>query len=254
MQTAGTNARFNTLRGIAADALGNLYVADNLNNRIRKIDPSGIVSTLAGSGLAGSTDGPGTSASFNRPHGVALDTAGNVYVTEDSSFMIRKITPSGMVSTFAGGNKGFSDGSGINAQFISPIALAIDGQGNLYVTDENRIRLITPGGIVSTFTGNANSGADDGTLTSATFNTPWGIKIDASGNLYVVDYGNNKIRLITPDGTVSTLAGNGTAGSTDGTGAVASFNTPTGIAIDIAGNIYVSDYANHKIRKVIPDN
>jgi streptogramin lyase len=251
----GTSASFSFLSGVAVDASGNVYVADSDNQKIRKITPSGVVSTLAGSGSSGSTDGTGTSASFRYPSGVALDASGNVYVADYYNHKIRKITPSGVVSTFAGsGSRGSTDGTGTSARFYYPSGVALDASGNVYVadSDNNKIRKITPSGVVSTLAGSGSTGSTDGTGTSASFYFPRGVALDASGNVYVADSNNHKIRKITPSGVASTLAGSGSQGSTDGTGTSASFNYPSGVAVDANGNVYVADWHNQKIRKITP--
>jgi sugar lactone lactonase YvrE len=249
----GTAASFNRPFGVALDASGNVYVADSKNNKIRKITPAGVVSTFAGSGEEGRTDATGTAASFNRPFGVALDASGNVYVADYINDKIRKITPAGEVSTFAGsGYSGSTDGTGTAASFYSPTGVAVDASGNVYVADtsNNKIRKITPSGVVSTLAGSGAQGSTDGTGTAASFYRPVGAAVDAAGNVYVADTYNDKIRKITSAGVVSTFAGSGDFGSTDGTGTAASFKFPQGVAVDASGNVYVADTYNHKIRKI----
>ncbi len=239
----GTAARFSDPRGVATDASGNVYVADG-NFKIRKITPAGVVTTLAGITTNGFADGTGTAAQFNYPNGVATDAAGNVYVADTNNNRIRKITPVGVVSTLAGsGVAGFKDGTGTAALFNFPNGVATDTAGNIYVADSgnSRIRKITPAGVVTTLAGNG---------TSTQFNYPKGVTTDAAGNVYVGDSGNNKIRKITPIGVVSTLAGDGNFGTADGTGTVSQFAYPRGVATDAAGNVYVADYGNNKIRKI----
>ena len=179
--------------------------------------PSGVVSTLAGS-TQGNTDGTGTSAQFDYPTGVAVDGAGNVYVADYDNHRIRKITASGVVSTLAGSTQGNTDGTGTSAKFAYPRGVAVDGAGNVYVADQynDRIRKITASGVVSTLAG-SSSGYADGTGTSAKFYNPTGVAVDGAGNVYVADYYNHRIRKITASGVVSTLAGS-TYGYTDGTG------------------------------------
>ena len=254
---AGSSARFNYPGGIRIDAAGNAYVADGGNDTIRKISPSGLVTTFAGSpGVAGSTDGGVGTALFNGPGGVAVDSSGNVYVADSAgNYTIRKIA-GGQVTTFAGspGNSGHVDASGTNARFAEPQNLAVDASGNIYVADGKgeTIRKITPGGAVSTLAGTANSrGITNGAALAARFNNPTGVIVDNSGNVYVADYGNSAVRLINPSGIVSTLAG-GTVGSADGTGTAASFNDPAGLAVDPSGNVYVADAGNDTIREVTP--
>jgi uncharacterized protein affecting Mg2+/Co2+ transport len=249
----GTSAKFNYPSGVAVDALGNVYVADNNNHTIRKITPAGLVSTFAGSGTAGSVDGIGTAASFYYPTKLALDNLGNVYVADLRNHKIRKITPAGVVSTLAGsGTIGDTDATGAGASFNYPTGVALDTDGNVYVSDgsNHKIRKITSSGEVSTFAGSGTIGASDGIGTAASFYGPNGIAIDASGNLYVADRDNYKIRKITPAGLVSTLAGTGLSGSDDGIDVVASFNNPLGVGTDASGNVYVADFGNHKIRKI----
>lgn len=250
----GTAATFNTPVGITADASGNIYVADMYNNKIRKISASGVVSTLAGSGIQGAADGTGTAASFNNPAGVAVDASGNVYVADQYNNTIRKITASGIVTTLAGsGAQGAADGTGIAATFNTPMGITVDASGNIYVADHNnhKIRKITANGMVTTLAGSGVQGAADGVGTAASFNTPIGITVDASGNVYVADQRNNKIRKITPDAEVTTLSGSGAFGQTDGAGTVSSFYYPAGLAADPFGNVYVADRYNQKIRKII---
>jgi len=256
---AGSNARFNQPGGLAVDGSGNVYVADTGNATIRKITPSGIVSTLAGSATRGNQDGAGSAASFRAPSGIAVDSAGNLYVADTFSATIRKITASGSVSTLAGtaGSRGDADGTGSAAQFNNPSGVAVDAAGNVYVADtyNQTIRKITPTGMVTTLAGSVGiSGGNDGTGIYALFNQPGGLAVDASGNVYVADTGNATIRKITPGGVVITLAGvPGIAGLGDSAGGIALFNQPHGLAVDGAGNIYVADTGNAAIRKIAPD-
>ena len=254
----GSAARFYGPSAVAVDGSGNMYVADNSNNTIRKITAAGVVNTLAGiASQPGSSDGTGAAASFNYPHGVAVDGNGNVYVADNYNSTIRKVTPAGLVSTLAGstGQGGNVDGIGSTARFSGPSGVAVDGSGNVYVAQSSSlstIRKITPAGVVSTLAGNAFTGSNDGTGSAASFRFPMGVAVDGSGNVYVADNGNNKIRKITPAGVVSTLAGIGLTGSSDGTGSAARFNGPIGVAVDGSGNVYVADYGNHTIRKITP--
>ena len=210
-----------------------------------------VVSTLAGSGSSGSNNATGTSASFSKPQGLVVDANGNIYVSEYSGHKIRKITPDGVVTTFAGSSSGNNNGTGTSARFNRPNGLAIDGSGNIYVADEwnHRIRKITTAGVVTTLAG-SSSGFSDGTGTGAQFNSPSGIAVDGSGNLFVCDRSNHRIRKVTPAGVVTTFAGSGSALNTNGTGTGATFNNPTGIAIDANDNLYVTDYSNHSVRKI----
>jgi sugar lactone lactonase YvrE len=257
---SGPAARFSFPTGVVADGAGNIYIADSANHTIRKITPAGVVSTLAGRAeVSGSADGSGPNARFSAPQGLAADAAGNLYVADTSNHTIRKITPDGRVSTFAGqaSNPGHLDGIGSAARFVYPEGVAVDAAGNVYVADtaNNTIRKISPTGNVITLAGlAATSGSTDGTASAALFRNPEGIAVDAGGNVYVVDSYNSTIRKITPGAVVSTLAGvAGSYGSVDGTGAAARFAGPVGIAADPAGIVYVADNRNHTIRKITPD-
>ncbi len=256
----GSAAMFDWPHSVAVDSAGNVYVADQFNQEIRKITPSGVVATLAGSaGQYGSSDGTGSAASFYTPEGVAVDSAGNVYVADAGKDVIRKITPSGVVSTLAGsaGQQGFSDGTGSTARFSTPVGVAVDSAGNVYVADQwNAIRKITPAGVVSTLAGSASDqwGYSDGTGSAARFNYPAGVAVDSAGNVYVADEQTDLIRKITPSGVVTTLAGGspGVSGSNNGVGSAASFCLPMGVAVDSAGNVYVADTYNDDVRQITP--
>lgn len=240
----GADARFWAPFGVTTDPAGNVYVADTINNTIRKISPAGIVSTLAGlAGHAGSRDGASDAARFRNPWDVAADGAGNVFVADQSNDTIRKITPAGAVTTLAGqaGISGSADGSGANAQFNNPFALAVDHAGNVYVADSanQTIRKITPAGRVSTLAGLVgHAGNTDAAGSAARFSNPQGLAVDATGNIYVADTGNSRIRKITPAGLVTTLA-------TD-----LPLSGPCGVALDNTNNLYIADTENHCIRKV----
>ena len=255
----GSEARFRYPFGVAVDGSGTIYVADFANHTIRKITPTGVVTTLAGvAGAAGSADGTGRGARFRFPAAVTLDGSGNLYVADTYNHTIRKITPTGVVTTLAGtpGVFGSADGTGSAARFDLPAAVAVDGSGNLFVTDRNNhaIRKITPTGVVTTLAGTPGAlGSADGTGSDARFDKPQGMAIDGSGNLYVADRNNHTIRKVTPAGVVTTLAGSaGMAGSADGTGTDARFDLPFGLAVDSVGAVYVADWNNHTIRKVTP--
>ncbi|MGA8148974.1 MAG: hypothetical protein WB870_15585 [Gallionellaceae bacterium] len=225
--------------------------------------PNPVTPTLAlfagNMGGAGNNDGPEATAHFDAPYSVSTDTSGNVYVADSGNNTIRRITPTGMVSTLAGTPAifGSADGTGAAASFYYPNGIATDSVGNVYVADSgnNTIRKITPTGVVSTLAGTPGvQGSADGTGTAASFNYPTGVATDNAGNVYVADSGNNTIRKISPAGIVSTVAGApGVTGSGDGTGAAASFHYPIGVATGSAGHVYVADSGNNTIRKITPD-
>jgi hypothetical protein len=268
---SGASATFNNPNGLAVDTLGNVYVADSWNNAIRVISPAGAVTTLAGTGAAGSADSSPGPATFNSPNAVAVDnnpanstTFGNVYVADVDNSTIRRIAPGGTVTTLAGtpGSIGSSDSPG--ALFNRPLGVAVDGAGNVYVADtyNSTIRKVAPDGTVSTLAGTPlTTGSTDSAGGSPLFNLPFALAVDPNpantstyGNIYVADTYNSTIRLITPDGVVSTLAGSpGVQGSTDGTGGAALFDHPANLAVDPAtGNLYVADTYNQTVRLVTP--
>ncbi|MSU47817.1 MAG: hypothetical protein EXS37_01770 [Opitutus sp.] len=253
----GTPGSFNNPYGVAIDSAKNLYVADTLNNTVRRITPGRVVSTIAGTaGQFGTTDGSGSAARFNFPVGIAVDSAGTVYVADAKNFTIRKITAAGVVSTFAGApfQTGATDGPGSAARFFLPFGVATDGAGNVYVADSGNqlIRKITAAGVVSTLAGAAGqSGFVNGTGTAARFATPMGVTVDGAGNIFVADSGNHAIRKVTTSGVVTTVAGSaGNGGSNDGPAAVSRFNQPRGVAVDGVGNLYVADYGNSTLRQI----
>jgi sugar lactone lactonase YvrE len=268
----GAAARFSNLTGIAIDSANNLYVADTDNQVIRKVTTAGVVTTLAGkAGVgAGFADGDAATARFGFPADLTVDAAGNLYVVERGNLVVRKVTPTGNVTTLAGKVGGecttngryttcvSADGAGSAATFAYTAGITVDASGNVYVGDNNTIRKVTPGGVVSTLAGTfAAGGGADGVGASARFFRAIGMAADAAGNIYVTD--TNAVRKVTPAGTVTTLAGNlaandnpDTAGYVDGAAAAARFSSPQGIALDSAGNLYVADQRNAALRKISP--
>jgi len=237
----GSAARFDSPRGVAVDASGNIFVADTRNSTIRKITSAGVVTTLAGLAESiGSTDGTGSAARFFYPTSVAVDTAGNIFVADSYNYTIRKITSAGVVTTLAGsaGSGGSTDGTGSAARFNQPMSVAVDTAGNVFVADtlNDKIRKVTSAGVVTTLAGTS-------------LNLPHGVAVDTAGNVFVADTFNHTINKITSAGVVTTLAGRaGSAGSTNGIGSAARFDDPYGVAVDTAGNIFVADTSNHTIR------
>jgi len=249
----GRKAHLKGPDNIAIGSDGSLYVADADNFRIRKVVSDGSINTIAGSGIKGYKDGSAKTARFAYPTGVAVDKDDNVYVADRGSHTIRKIMPDGNVSTIAGnGFPGYADGKSNMTHFKEPISVAVDHAGNVYVADSgnNSIRKIMPDGTVTTLAGNQQHGYKDGTGKDALFAWPTGIAVDGAGNIYLCDSQNSRIRRITADGVVSTVAGISIPGFADGPGYSAQFNFPTGIEVDKAGNIYVADSGNNRIRKV----
>lgn len=253
---AATTARFNNPTGLVRDPAGNLYVADTANATIRRIAADGTVATLAGSASTrGNADGTGSGASFSNPVALARDSAGNLYVADDQAHVIRRVTPEGVVTTFAGtaGSSGTSDGTGADARFSQPQGVAVDGVGNVFVADtgNSTIRRITPAGAVTTFAGVPGvSGAFDAVGSGALLNQPVAIALGGDGNLYVSDLGNSTIRRISPDRTVFTIAGLiRTTGQKDGTGREVWFNQPRALAAS-GDLIYIADTGNAAIRRM----
>jgi len=252
---AGSVAQFRYPTGIAVNSSGTVFVADPDDHRIRSITPSGVVSTYAGTGVYGSTNGPALNAQFTQPFALAMDASNNLYVAERSGCRIRMITPAAVVSTLAGSNTscGSTNGTGSGALFNWPWGLGVDPAGaNVYVadTDNGLIRkVVTATGLTSTFAGLIGSGFAEGPTGTARFSYPGGVAAAADGTVYVADSGNNRIRKIS-GGVVSTLAGQATSGTADGTGAAAQFNYPTGISLGPNGDLYVVDNSSQRIRKV----
>jgi len=261
---AATSAMLQYPCAVAVDSAGNLFIADTLNRRIRKVATGGTITTVAGSSNVGFSGdgGKATEASIILPVGVAVDTAGNIYFSDISSNVVRKVGTDGNISTFAGnGTAGFfgDGGPAVNAQLSSPEGLVVDGAGNVYIADvmNHRIRKVAADGTITTIAGSGFTrgfAGDGGPAVKAVLNYPYGIARDSSGNLFIADLGNNRIRMIRTDGTIVTVAGNGTFGDQgDGGGArSAQFRFPHSVAVDGAGRIAVSDNQNSRIRRLTP--
>ena len=251
----GTASSFNRPTSLVLDASGNLYITDSGNNQIRELSATGMVTTIAGSDSAGYVNAQDTSALFFDPLGITRDEKGNLYVADAGNNVIRLITPSNAVTTFAGATDSLtSNGTPSPSLFNNPTGLTIDASGNLYVANylNNNLLKVNTAGVVSKIAGTGLQGAANGPDSSATFYLPNSVALDAANNIYVSDEIDNLIRKITPDGMVSTFAGNGKAGAADSTGSAASFNGPGGLAFDAAGNLYVADTNNNLIRKISP--
>ncbi|MFF5637957.1 RICIN domain-containing protein [Streptomyces sp. NPDC012825] len=258
------SAQLNRPYGIVVDGNGTLYFSDFNNHRVRKITTDGRISTIAGTGVAGfkGDNGPATSAQLNSPREVTVDSAGTVYIADANNHRVRKVTADGTISTVVGtGTAGFSGDGGpaAAARLNLPMGVALDSTGALYVSEyhNNRVRKITPDGRISTVAGSGplGSGGDGGRAVSAQLNRPHGLAVDDAGVLYIADYANHRVRRVAVDGTISTVAGTGTAGfgGDGGPAASARLNGPVGLAVDSAGVLFVSEYSNHRVRRVAVD-
>jgi sugar lactone lactonase YvrE len=250
-------ARFNQPTGVASDHLGNRYIADSKNHRIRKIAPDGTVSTVAGTGVAGFAEGLGNVAQFNEPIGVVLNAAGVLFVTDSKNHRIRAISTGGNVTTLAGlGEPGFTDGVGTAARFSTPQGLALSADGSLLVADRDnhRIRKVSPDGTVSTFVGTGTAGALNGAANVAQFSSPQAIATGLAGVVFVTETTSHAIRKIAADGATSVFAGAvAAAGFLEGVGVAARFANPVGVTVDANGDLFVADRGNHRIRKIAGD-
>ena len=246
-------------QGVAVDASGNIFISDYYNNRIRKVSTSGIITTVAGTGTGGYSGDGGlaTSANLLLPQGVAVDGSGNIYIADYYNNRIRKVSTSGIITTVAGsgtGGYGGDGGTATSANLNLPQGVAVDASGNIYIADNgnNRVRKVSPSGIISTIAGNGTGGfsGDGSAATSAKLNSPAGVAVDGSGNIYIADYNNNRIRKVNSSGIISTIAGNGTGGfSGDGGASVnAQLFNPRSVALDGMANVYIADYNNSRIR------
>jgi trimeric autotransporter adhesin len=254
-----TSAQLNTPANVVFDAVGNLYIADSANNRVRKISPSGVITTAAGAGVAGYSGdgGSATSAMLNGPKGLASDADGNVYIADTQNNRIRKLLPNGTIITIAGnGNASFygDGGPADSASIHTPEGLYFVAGGYIYIADagNQRIRELLPNGTITTVAGNGTQGmtGDGGPATSAELSLPAGVTLDSAGNLYIADQGNNRVRMVSTNGTISTFAGAGSALGDGGPAATAQLSAPASVAVDAAGNAYISDTGHNRIRVV----
>lgn len=259
---AATSATFNSPYGVRVDSLGNVYVADQFNQVVRKITGT-TISTFAGNNIYGfmGDGGPAASAELNQPLGLAIDSSNNLYISDSQNNRVRKVTASGTISTIAGDgfNPAVDGGPALSSGLNDPIGVAVDAAGNVYIADSHnhRIRKVDTNGIITTVAGNGNKGysGDFGMAVTAELNYPEDVAVDSSGDLFIVDYGNSRIREVTPNGLIQTIAGNGLFGYT-GDGFIATnakLNFPTGITIDNStGKIYIADSGNYVIRLLTP--
>jgi streptogramin lyase len=241
-------AQLRSTYGVAVDRHGNVYIADYESYRVRRVSPGGTITTFAGTGAGGFSGdgGPATSARLNAPIAIAMDGQGNLYIADFNNARVRKVSPGGTITTFAGtGVPGFSGdgGSATSARLYAPHGVAVDGQGNVYIADSynQRVRKVNPAGTITTIAGGGTSLGDGGSATSARLTNPRGVGADAQGNVYVLDE-SNRVRKVTPAGTITTIAGGG--GS--------EVRTPYGVAVDGQGNVYIADFYDHRVRKVSP--
>ena len=230
---------------------GLVYVSDSNNHCIRQVNSNGEVKTFAGGPESGLADGSGAAARFFKPQGLAFDAEGNMWVVDRGNMAIRKISPEGDVTTFAGPER---DAKGHSALAMAS-GVALDADGNVYITSSlnNSVVKIDTKGVRTTLAGGGPSGFRDGKGADAQFYLPEGIAVDADGQLYVADKFNHRIRRVSPDGVVTTFAGTGEAGHRDGAASEAQFSSPSGVAFDKKGALYVADSANHRIRRITPD-
>ncbi len=256
-----TDAEFTNSTGVATDLSGNVYLSDEVGNRIRIINTAGIINTFAGINTAGYSGdgGPASAAELFYPSGVTTDALGNVYIIDRENQCIRVVNSSGIINTIAGlplYGAGYSGDGGpaTAAEINNPYGLAVDGSGNVFIADGNNncIRMINTAGIINTIAGNGFAGysGDGGPATASEMNSPNGVAVDATGNIYIGDFQNNRIRIVSTSGIINTIAGNG-IGSYSGDGGpstAAEINVPWGVSVDLSGNIYISDYGNNRIR------
>ena len=257
-------AQLNAPQGVAVDAAGNIYIADSLNNRVRRVSPSGMITTLAGNGATANPGlwgdgGAATNANLHLPTGVAVDSSGNVYIAVASDHAIRRVSPDGNISLFAGtGYPGYAGDSAAatSAQLRAPEDVAIGPSNTIYIADTGNavIRKVASDGTISTIAGNGAIGfTGDGDLaTKASMISPFSVAVDSSGNVYIAELGDSRIRKVDSKGNISTVAGNGKLGfaGDGGPAASAQLNSPTGVAVDSSGNLYIADSLNCRVRKM----
>jgi hypothetical protein len=254
------SAQLRSTSGVAADGQGNVYIADYDNYRVRKVSPAGTITTFAGTGAGGFSGdgGPATSARLNAPIAVAVDRQGNVYIADFNNARVRMVNPAGTITTFAGtGIPSFSGDGGpaTSARLYAPHGVAVDGQGNVYIADSynQRVRKVNAAGTITTFAGTGKPGTsgDGGAATSATMTYPREVAADGQGNVYILD-ASNRVRKVSPGGTISTFAGGGSSFGDGGPATSAQLRSTYGVAADAQENVYIADFYDHRVRKVSP--
>jgi hypothetical protein len=256
-----TAAQLRSVHGVTVDRQGNLYIADFEDHRVRRVSPDGTITTFAGRGAGGGSSGdggPATLARLDGPQGIAVDGQGNVYISDYNDYRVRKVSPGGTITTFAGTGIPGSSGDGgpaTSARLYAPSGVAVDGQGNVYIVDSynQRVRKVSAGGTITTIAGTGRLGfsGDGGPATSAQLSYPSGVAVDGQGNVYIVDA--NRVRKVSRGGTITTFAGTGAGGfSGDGGPATSAQVRPTGVGADSQGNIYIADFYGFRVRKVSP--
>ncbi|MBZ5579046.1 MAG: SMP-30/gluconolactonase/LRE family protein [Acidobacteriia bacterium] len=254
-------AQFNAPQGLAVDAAGDVFIADTGNNRVREVTADGVIHTVAGSGISGfyGSGGPATQAQLAAPAGVAVDKSGILYIADTGNHSIRKVTSDGVISQVAGNSypgPAQDGGTAVYSNLFAPEDVAVDSKGVVYIADTGnaKIRIVDSNGNIQGVAGNGAIGiaGDSGAATSASLDIPYAVTVDASGNFYIADYGNDRIRMVTSKGIITTVVGNGLIGfSSDGsTATTASLNLPTGVAVDSSGNVYIADQWNLRVRKL----
>ncbi|MCX6396057.1 MAG: PxKF domain-containing protein [Propionibacteriales bacterium] len=245
--------------GVAVDGSGNVYIADTVNNRVEKVTPGGQLSVIAGTGDTGApTEGPATSSNLDLPIGVAVDGSGNVYIADYGNNRVEQVTPGGQLSVIAGTSSQGAPTAGpaTSSNLNSPAGVAVDGSGNVYIADQgnHRVEQVTPGGQLSVIAGTGVAGAPTaGPATSSNLDNPTGVVVDGTGNVYIADGRNNQVEKVTPGGQLSVIAGTGAAGApTAGPATSSNLRTPFGVAVDGSGNVYIADTSNHRVEKVTP--
>ena len=256
-------ALLRSVYGVAVDRQGNVYVGDTANRRVRKISAAGTMTTFAGTGGAPVSvalrgdGGPATSAALYLPRGVAVDGEGNVYIADFADHRVRKVSPAGTITTFAGSGVGGFSGDGgpaTSARLSGPTGMAVDGEGNVYIADSRnqRVRRVSRSGTITTFAGGGASRGDGGPATSARLLGDLEVAVDRLGNVYIADFGDRRVRKVSLAGTITAFAGGGSSLGDGGRATSAQLRTPYGVAADSQGTVYIADYADHRVREVSP--